>query len=109
MLWSVPFYVCASYNRLFRHLACASAQVADIRWDIIGEIGTFYSDLLDRRGAVVFESIEKLPADRQKLVCKLAYEDDLSIDSPKPDRVITFLKRLGGEVATRCSSAFGGS
>jgi hypothetical protein len=69
-------------------------QVADIRWDIIGEIGTFYSDLLDRRGAVVFESIEKLPADRQKLVCKLAYEDDLSIDSPKPDRVITFLKRL---------------
>jgi len=84
-------------------------QVADARGDVIGEIGTFYSDLLDRRGAVVIESIEKLPAEKQKLICRLAYEDDLSIDSPKRDRVVAFLRGAGGEAATRCSSGFGGS
>ncbi len=79
--------------------------VVDTRRDVIGEIGTFYSDLLDRRGAVVFESIEKLPAENQKLICRLAYEDDLSIDGPKRDRVAAFLRGTGGEAAARCSAA----
>jgi hypothetical protein len=83
-------------------------QVADTRRDVIGEIGTFYSDLLDRRGAVVLESIEKLPTEKQKLICKLAYDDDLTIDSPKRDRVIAFLRGVGGEAATRCSKALSG-
>lgn len=84
-------------------------RVADTRRDVIGQIGTFYSDLLDRRGSIGFESIEKLPAERQSLICKLAYDDDLSINSPKRDRVIALLRRAGDEAATRCSSAFGGS
>jgi hypothetical protein len=84
-------------------------RLADPRRDVIGEIGTFYSDLLDRRGAVGLESIEKLPPEKQTLSCKLAYEDDLSTDSPKRDRIIAFLKGTGGEAANRCSSALGGS
>jgi hypothetical protein len=81
-------------------------QVADTRRDTIGEIGTFYSDLLDRRGAVVLESIEKLPVEKQKLICKLAYEDDLSIDTPKRDRVVAFLagdRRRDGDSLLKCT------
>lgn len=33
---------------------------SDTRRDVIGEIVTFYSDLLDRRGAVALEAIGKL-------------------------------------------------
>jgi hypothetical protein len=80
--------------------------VADTRRDTIGEIGTFYSDLLDRRGAVVLESIEKLPVEKQKLICKLAYEDDLSIDTPKRDRVVAFLagdRRRDGDSLLKCT------
>ena len=80
-------------------------QVADTRRDVIGEIGTFYADLLDRRSAVAFESIGKLPPEKQQLVCRLAYEDDLSADSPKRDRVMAFLRSAGGDVAARCSKA----
>jgi len=80
-------------------------QVADTRRDVIGEIGTFYADLLDRRSAVALESIGKLSPEKQQLLCRLAYEDDLSTDSPKRDRVMAFLRSAGGDVAARCSKA----
>ncbi|MGH9497278.1 MAG: hypothetical protein ACRD3B_19940 [Candidatus Sulfotelmatobacter sp.] len=77
-------------------------RMADSRGDVIGEIGTFYSDLLDRRGQVILHNIASLSVDKQQLICKLADEDDLSYDSPKRDRIKTLLKRTGSESAVRC-------
>jgi hypothetical protein len=77
-------------------------RMADTRRDVIHEIGSFYSDLLDRRGALALASVGKLSADQQLLICRLAYEDDLNSDTPKRDRVLAFLRGAGGEVATRC-------
>jgi hypothetical protein len=100
-------FVTSLYWRGDDSLLALLLRVADTRRNVIGVIGIFYSDLLDRRGAVVFESIEKLPAEKQKLICKLAYEDDLSMNGPKRDRVIALLRGAGGDAAARCSSAFG--
>jgi len=80
-------------------------RLADTRRDVIGEIGTFYSDLLDRRKEVALTSIEGLGADQQHLVCTMAYDDDLSIDIPKRDRVRAFLTKTPGDAAARCSAA----
>jgi len=80
-------------------------QMADSRRDVIGEIGTFYSDLLDRQKGTALAAIEELGADQQHLVCRLAYEDDLSNNRPKRDRIKAFLSKTGGDAAARCSSA----
>lgn len=80
-------------------------RLADTRRDVIGEIGTFYSDLLDRRKEVALASIEELGADQQHLVCKLAYDDDLNSNRPKRGRVRAFLSKTPGDAAARCSAA----
>jgi len=74
-------------------------QIAESRRDVIDDVGTFYSDLLDRRGAVVLSAMGELPDDRQKLVCRLADEDDLRLNGPKRDRVIAFLRGARGTAA----------
>jgi hypothetical protein len=81
-------------------------QIAEPRRDVIGEIGTFYADLLDRRGVVVLRGMEKLPGDKPQVVCKLA-GDDLRVDSPMRARVKTFLRKTKGTAALQCLSALG--
>jgi hypothetical protein len=84
-------------------------QIAESRRDVIGEIGTFYADLLDRRGVIVLSAMGELSDDKQQLVCRLADADDLSINPPKRDRTIAFLRGARGAAATQCLRAFGSS
>ena len=77
-------------------------QMADSRKDIIGEIGTFYANLLERRTAIAVEGLQSLPIAKQKTICHLAGADDFRIDSPKLNRVAQQLRGIGGEVADRC-------
>jgi len=76
-------------------------QIAESRHDVIGEIGDFYSDLLDRRGAIALIAMEDLPNDKGQTVCKLA-NDDLSYDPPKRERVIAYLEEARSEAAAPC-------
>jgi hypothetical protein len=82
-------------------------QVAESRRDVIGSIGTFYSDLLDRRGAIALNAMRELPDVKQQLVCKLADEDDLSVDSPKRQRIMAFLRGSKAEAVSQCLRGFG--
>lgn len=80
-------------------------EASDTRRDVIGEIGTFYADLLDRRGAIFLDSIRPLLPEQQELICKLASRDDLRHKSPERNRVIAFLKATRSEAATGCLAA----
>ena len=82
-------------------------QIAELRRDVIDDIGTFYADLLDRRGVIVLSGMGELSDDKQRLVCRLADADDLSINRPKRDRIIAFLRGARGAAATQCLRAFG--
>lgn len=77
-------------------------QMADSRKDVIGEIGTFYANLLDRRTAIMVEGLQSLSIAKQQTVCRLAGEDDFRIDSPKLKRVAEQLHAASGDVAERC-------
>lgn len=77
-------------------------QIADSRKDVIGEIGTFYARLLDRRTAIALEGLQGLSIDKQQTVCRLAGADDFRLDGPEFDRVTRQLHYIGGEVANRC-------
>jgi len=77
-------------------------EAADSHADAVTEIGTFYADLLERRNADVLRALGGLPVEKQKEVCKLAGSDDLSMNSPKQERVAKQLRAAGGEVALRC-------
>jgi len=88
-------------NRLLEILL----QSADSRKDVILEIGTFYANLLDRHMAAALQGLSLLPNEKQELICRLAGEDDLSIDSPKFERVKKNLGEAHNEVADRCLSA----
>ncbi len=83
--------------------------IAESRRDVIGDIGTFYADLLDRRGAIALTAMGELSDDKQQLVCRLADADDLSVNPPKRARVIAFLRRASGAAAAQCLRAFGSS
>lgn len=83
-------------------------QIAEPRRDVIGDIGIFYADLLDRRGDIVLGGMQELPDDKQRVVCRLA-DDDLRDNSPRQERIKTFLRKAKGTAAVQCLSAFGGS
>jgi hypothetical protein len=83
-------------------------QLAESRRDVIGEIGNFYADLLDRRGVIALNAMGVLPADKQQLVCKLA-DDDLSINSPRRERIKAFLHEAKSRAADQCLSALDNS
>jgi hypothetical protein len=82
-------------------------QIAEPRRDVIGDIGIFYADLLDRRGVIVLGGMQELPDDKQRVVCRLA-GDDLRDNSPMQERVKTFLRKAKGTAAVQCLSALGG-
>ena len=77
-------------------------QVADSEDEAVESDGYFYSDLLERRTSEVLSALGALPVEKQKEVCKLAGKDDLSMNSPKEERVAKQLRAAGGEVAERC-------
>jgi len=77
-------------------------QNADSRAYVVEESGYFYGDMLDRRTTVFLQSLSGLPVEKQMTVCRLAGKDDLSMDSPKEERVAKQLKAIGGDLATRC-------
>lgn len=70
--------------------------------DTVSEIGTFYSNLLERRSAEVLHGMRDLPPEKQRLICGLAGQDDLSMNGPKFDRVVDRLKADNSETADRC-------
>lgn len=80
-------------------------QIAESRRDVIGDVGIFYADLLDRRGEIVLGAVAELGHDKPELVCRLA-DEDLSLDAPRRQRVLVFLRGSGGPAA-QCLSAFG--
>jgi hypothetical protein len=82
-------------------------KLAESRRDVIDDIGTFCAELLDRRGVVALSAMGELSAAKQQLLCRLADEDDLSINRPKRERVIAFLRGTRDEAATQCLRAFG--
>jgi ERCC4-type nuclease len=77
-------------------------QTSDSHADIVDEDSYFYGDLLDRRTAEILRELDSLSTEKQEAVCRLAGKDDLSMDSPKEERVSKQLKAIGGESATRC-------
>jgi len=77
-------------------------DVAERRQDVLDEAGEFYSALLDRRMGVAMEGLLKIPEEKQRLVCKMAYTDDLRFDSPKLARIEANLSALGSDSAKVC-------
>jgi hypothetical protein len=77
-------------------------QLAESRKDVILEIGTFYANLLDRRTTTTVDGIRKLPPEKQRMICKLAGEDEYSSNKPKLERVSGRLQAIGDETANRC-------
>ena len=82
-------------------------QIAESRKDVIGSIGTFYADLLDRQDGTALAVMRELPDAKQQLVCSLADEDDLTFDPPKKMRIKSLLDDAKDTTASRCSSALG--
>jgi len=81
-------------------------QAAEARRDVIGDIGDFYADLLDRRGPAALTALRELSTDKQQLLCSLA-RDDLRFDSRERERVVTFLRGARNDVANRCLQELG--
>lgn len=80
-------------------------KIADLRKDVILEIGTFYSGLLDRRTDDTLRAMQALPSGKQRLICSLA-KDDLRVGTPQFDRVVTNLRAANNEAAHRCLQEF---
>lgn len=77
-------------------------QMADSRKDVINDIGRFYADLLDRQTATTVDGVSKLVPEKQRAICRLAGEDEYSIDKPKLKRVTEHLRAMGNETANQC-------
>lgn len=77
-------------------------NAADSSSYVIDPVGTFYADLLDRRSEDALHVIAGLSIEKQIAACKLAGHDDLSLDSPKMERVEKQLRTDNGAVALRC-------
>jgi len=80
-------------------------QSADSRKDVIDEIGTFYANLLDRRTAAALRGMQEISIDKQRTICNMAGEDDLSLDPPKLERVTDRLRAAQDDLAERCLQA----
>jgi len=69
---------------------------------VVDGAGSFYADLLDRRPAEILKGLDGLSTEKQIAVCKLAGKDDLSMNSPKEERVEKQLRAIGTDTANRC-------
>ena len=95
-------YLTNLYWRGDSDLLAPLLQCADSRKDVIEEIGTFYGDLLDRRTAAALRGMREVSIDKQKEICSMAGEDDLSLNAPKLRRVTSRLHAAQDDVAERC-------
>jgi|GEM_PF-7001412 len=77
-------------------------QLSDSRKGFINEVGTFYGDLLDRKPINAVQGLRHISVDKQIAVCKMAGEDNFSIDGPQLDRVVKQLDSLGNDIAENC-------
>jgi hypothetical protein len=95
-------YVTNLYWRGDNGLLDPLLQLADSRKDVIYEVGTFYGQLLDRHTSIALQGMRSLPIAKQQVICRLAGEDDFSMDPPKLERVVEGLHAAQDEVAERC-------
>lgn len=95
-------YITNLYWRGDDSLLARLLEIADSRKDVIGEIGTFYSNLLDRRADGVLRAMQVLPSEKQRLVCSLAEENDLRVGTPKFELVLANLRAANNETGDRC-------
>jgi hypothetical protein len=95
-------YVTNLYWRGDNGLLDPLLQLADSRKDVIYEVGTFYGQLLDRHTTIALQGMRSLPIAKQQVICRLAGEDDFSMDPPKLERVVEGLHAAQDEVAERC-------
>ncbi len=80
-------------------------DVAQRREDVVDGAGDFYADLLDRRTDIALHELSSISADKQQIVCAMAFDNDLRFDGPKLDRIESKLQQDGTEVAQRCLNA----
>jgi hypothetical protein len=95
-------YVTNLYWRGDAGLLAPLLEIADERTDVIGEIGYFYGNLLDRQLSHALKGMSALSVEKQQTICELAGGDDFSLDPPKFQRVAEDLRTVGTEVAVRC-------
>jgi hypothetical protein len=80
-------------------------DIAQWREDVVDGAGRFYADLLDRRTDVAVHELSSIPAEKQQIVCGMAFDNDLRFDGPKLDRIESKLQQIGTEVAQTCLDA----
>jgi hypothetical protein len=77
-------------------------NIAGRREDVLDETGEFYAVLLDRRMNAVMGGLHNLPEEKQRLVCQMAFTDDLRFDSPKLSRITEKLRASTQNEAAQC-------
>jgi hypothetical protein len=75
-------------------------EMADTRRDVLGDIGTFYADLLDRQPSAAAYGLRALDPQNQQVVCELA-GDSLG-DVPQRAKIEKSLRTSGDGVAIGC-------
>lgn len=95
-------YVTNLYWRGDAELLGPLLQMADSREDVIGDIGRFYANLLDRQPIATLSGMRNVSADKRRTICSLAGEFELRLDNPKFERVADHLRAAGDEVAGQC-------
>jgi hypothetical protein len=69
---------------------------------VVDGAGSFYADMLDWRPAEILRGLDGLSSEKQETVCRLAGKNDLSMNSPKEERVVKQLRAIGINTANRC-------
>jgi hypothetical protein len=77
-------------------------QLAESRRDVIEEIGRFYANLLERNTPNAVDGLRQLTPEKQQVICKLAGQDEYSLDEPELERVAKRLNAIGDETAKQC-------
>jgi hypothetical protein len=80
-------------------------DAAQRREDVVDGAGEFYANLLDRRTDIAMHELGSIPAEKQQIVCEMAFVNDLRFDPPKLDRIGSKLQQVGTGVALRCLNA----
>lgn len=69
------------------------------------DLGTFYSDVLDRHPTSILHGLHTLTPEHRQDICKMAGKDDLSTDGPKLKRVEKGLSSSTDDLAKPCLQA----
>lgn len=77
-------------------------KVADSDAYVAEEIGDFYAEMLDRRPAEILRGMESLPIAKKQAVCRLAGENEHSVEIPRFQRIAENLRTTGSDLARGC-------